>query len=314
MSGIFGIVGPVFLTILIGYLARRFKRISADGLRGLNDFVFMLALPALLFEGATSSGGLGATVAVSVVYFTVCIPIYLLAVLVGWKLRRLRLQEAGLFGLDASYGNLSMVGIPVVLAAFGQEGLHNLLAILAFHSILLLPIATVTAEFGINRNASLLRIFRSTMTSLLRNPVVLAVALGGLWSLLMPPLPGVLRNLLHMLGSAVSPVALFCLGGSLTGFNIRRDWPDAVLGTAIKLLVLPAAVWIAAILLKLPPLGTAVAVTAAAMPTGANAFILARRYATGMDRSGATVLLASGVSLLTLSLIVSLLVLRSSPG
>ena len=45
---------------------------------------------------------------------------------------------------------------------------------------------------------------------------------------------------------------------------------------------------------------------AAAMPTGATAFILARRYATGMDRSGATVLLASALSVVTLSVLIAL--------
>lgn len=306
MTIVLSIIGPVFITILLGYLARLTNRISAEGVRGLNDFVFMLALPALLFEGAATSGGLGPTLAVSIAYFSACLPVYALAVVLARRVRRLRLQEAGLVALDASFGNLSMVGIPLILAAFGPEGLRNLLAILAFHSILILPIATVIAEIGMNARASPFAILRSTLTSLLQNPMLLAVALGGLWSIFLPPPPDMIRRLLHLLGQAGSPVALFCLGASLTSFNLRRDWPDAVLGVAIKLLVLPLAVWGAALFFQLPPLGTAVAVVAAAMPTGATAFILARRYATGMDRSGATVLLASALSVITLSVLIAL--------
>ena len=49
---------------------------------------------------------------------------------------------------------------------------------------------------------------------------------------------------------------------------------------------------------------TAVAVTMAALPTGANAFILARRYATGADRSGSAVVLTTSISVLTLSALI----------
>ena len=59
------------------------------------------------------------------------------------------------------------------------------------------------------------------------------------------------------------------------------------------LAVLPLLVWALGHMAGLPPQELAVAVTLAAMPTGATAFILARRYATGMDRSGATVLLGT---------------------
>ncbi|WP_424140819.1 AEC family transporter [Roseomonas chloroacetimidivorans] len=53
----------------------------------------------------------------------------------------------------------------------------------------------------------------------------------------------------------------------------------------------------------LPPMELGVAVTIAAMPTGANAFLLSRRYAVGMERSGAAVLLGTIISVVSLSLI-----------
>ena len=44
-----------------------------------------------------------------------------------------------------------------------------------------------------------------------------------------------------------------------------------------------------------------VAVVAAALPTGANAYLLAQRYRIEADRSGATVLVTTALSVLTLS-------------
>jgi predicted permease len=68
----------------------------------------------------------------------------------------------------------------------------------------------------------------------------------------------------------------------------------------LKLAVLPLLVWGLCILIGLGPLETAVAVTSAALPTGANAFMLARRYRTGAERSGATVLVSTVISVFTL--------------
>ncbi len=68
---------------------------------------------------------------------------------------------------------------------------------------------------------------------------------------------------------------------------------------------MPALVWGMAGLLGLSPLETAVAVTAAALPTGANAFMLAQRYRLGEARSGAAVLVGTAASVVTLAFLVS---------
>ncbi|UFN47648.1 AEC family transporter [Roseomonas sp. OT10] len=301
MLSVFQIILPVFAIILLGYGARRTGRISPDGVRGINDFVFLLALPALLFEGAATNVSSAATLGVAVAYFAAILPAYAVALLLARRLRRLRLADAGLFALDATYSNLAMVGIPIILAAYGPDGLRSLLTILAFHSLIMLPVATLVAEMGVTERVRPWPILRSTTLAMVTNPIILAVVAGTIWAQLLPPPPEFLTRLLHMLGAAGPPAALFCLGASLTGFDVRRDWPDALLGTVLKLLALPVAVWLSARFFGLDALGTAVAVTAAGMPTGANAFILARRYATGMGRSGATMLLASGLSVLTVS-------------
>lgn len=67
---------------------------------------------------------------------------------------------------------------------------------------------------------------------------------------------------------------------------------------------MPALVWLVAWAMALSPLETAVAVMAAAMPTGANAFLLAQRYQVGAARSGATVLVSTVLSVVTLGVLV----------
>lgn len=76
----------------------------------------------------------------------------------------------------------------------------------------------------------------------------------------------------------------------------------------MKLVALPLIVWLLARhLFALPPLEVAVATIAAAMPTGANVFILARRYDLYLRRAASTVLISTVGSVVTISVILTLL-------
>lgn len=74
---------------------------------------------------------------------------------------------------------------------------------------------------------------------------------------------------------------------------------------ALKLLVMPALVWAACLALAVPPAQAAVAVLVAALPTGANAFLLAQRYRVAAEQSGAAVLLGTLLSVVTLSVLLA---------
>ena len=296
------VVAPIFAIIAAGYLAASRGFIDAAGFRGLNGFAFSLAAPALLFASGTA-GHLGGGAA-ALAYFLGAGLLYAL-VLWGGQRAGMGLTASGMLALDVSYGNTVMMGIPLILAAFGPPGLAILLAILALHSMVLLGVATVVAEVGQNQRAAPLRLLRTTLLGVARNPVVMAVILGMVWSLLALPVPGAARRTLELLGAAAPPVALFCLGGSLQGFDARAAWKQTGITVVLKLLALPVVVWVFCRLMGLTELEIAVAVVTAALPTGANAFLLARRYGTGIEASGASVLVSTLISVLTLTVLLA---------
>ncbi|HWX50435.1 MAG TPA: AEC family transporter [Roseomonas sp.] len=305
MHTLLNVVAPIFALIGIGYVSARRRWISEEALRGMTDFVFHLAMPALLLRGATTPHPNGGATAFA--FFSGCLTAYALALLLSRLVLRMRLAEGGTFALNAAFGNTAMIGVPLVLAAYGPTGLSQLLAIIGLHSLILLPLGTVVAEIGHSAHAPLAGILKATVLSVLRNPIVMAVLLGLVISRSGLELPSLVGRFLDMTGMAGPPLALFCLGASLIAFDARRDWHSALLCTALKLLLMPALVWLMGWVIGLPPLPLAVAVVAAGMPTGANAFFLARRYAAGADRSGATVLLSTVLSLVTLAVLLAVL-------
>jgi predicted permease len=302
MSGVVEVVTPVFAMIALGYLAARFRLVDERTLQGMTLFVFGLAAPALLFIGGTRphEGGGGAVTAL----LTGSVLVYFASVAFARRVLRVSAAEAAIFALACVFGNSVMMGVPLVIAAYGEAGVPHLLAILALQTLVLLGTATVMTELGLNAAAPWRLLLRATAEGILRNPIVLAVIAAVLWNAFAWPVPGTVRRTLEFLGAAAPPLALFCLGGGLAGIAAAAMWRETLAIVAIKLLVLPLVVATLGWLLGLAPIEMAVAVTVAALPVGANAFILARRYATGADRSGSAVVISTAISVLTLSALI----------
>jgi predicted permease len=302
MGTILEVVAPVFLIVLLGFAAARRRVVEDAAFAALARFTFLIAAPALLFAGGTRphEGGFWAGVALIGASF-------LVLGAVTWAARRRgqSLAEAALFGLACVFGNSVMMGIPLVIAAYGEAGIPALLAILGLQTVLVIGVVTLLVEIGMAAEAPWRQVMRSSAAGIARNPVLLAVLAAMAWNLTGLGIAAPIRRTLELLGAAAPPVALFCLGGSLFGLSAAALWRETVAIAAVKLLVLPALVWAAALILPLSPAETAVAVTMAALPTGANAFIIARRYATGADRSGSAVVFTTALSVLTLAALIA---------
>ena len=300
MGAILAAVAPVFAVVALGWVCAWRGLIDAAGFRGLNSYVFVVAVPALLFSSGTAGhvGGGPAGVAFFLAVFVVYGAVLLIGRALGWGLAR-----AGPMALDATFGNTVMMGIPLIFAAYGQAGLSILLVIIALHSLLLLTTATVVAELAQHVRAKPLALLGASVSGVLRNPIVMSVLAAQLWNALGLGVPEVLRRSLDLVGAAGAPTALFCLGASLLGFNLAAAWKQMAATVVLKLVALPVLVFAICRVMGLSPLETAVATTIAALPTGANAYLLSSRYGTGSAESGAAVLVSSVLSVVTLAVV-----------
>jgi predicted permease len=302
MTVILGTVLPVFGLMLTGYLFARSGTIDAAGSRGLSVFVFNVAIPALLFRslaGESRGAGLGIVYA----YFGGCLIVFALAMLVARLRFRHPLQLQSLMAINATFSNSVQLGIPIVFTAFGANGGHPLLLVIAFHTLTLMTLATILVEIGLGRGKGALRSVNSVLRALASNPLLLAIGAGWVWSLARLPLPGPLDEFLKLFGAAGSPCALFVLGASLATLRLSGDLAETLTVSALKLVVLPLVVYgLSRFVFELPPIEIAVATVTAALPSGANAFVLAQRYDLYVARSASIVLVTTVISVLSLSL------------
>jgi predicted permease len=83
------------------------------------------------------------------------------------------------------------------------------------------------------------------------------------------------------------------MGMSLRKYGVRGHTTPALVLTFLKLLLMPALVWLFAGLIGLPPGPTKVAVIAAACPTGVTPFLVAGRFRTGEGLASTTITLST---------------------
>ncbi len=298
MTVLFNIVCPVFTLIVMGALAIRLRLITPEAVRGMTDFVFFTAMPGLLFASVAQAPPLrlldiaGSFLAAALVLFAV-------ALLLARALFGARLGGAALFGLNCVFGNTVMLGIPIVDAAYGAEGVATLLTVIAFHSAVLLPVTILFIEADSGHGS--LRVLRAALRGVLRNPVVVSILLAFAWRFTGFALPDAVHRFLALIGGAGPPLALFCLGATLPRPSGWADLGEVSLAALLKLVAMPALVALLAHLVGVRGVAFSVVVVASALPTGANAFLLARRFETMMELSATTVVVSTALSVVTLT-------------
>jgi predicted permease len=298
---VFNVVFPVFALILIGYVCGRTGKLGEGAATELNRFVVWLALPAQLFNFASSSGwqtlwqpGFIAA------FFLSCLVVFILVLVTSW-IRNRDLAAASFSGLSASYSNTGYMGIPLCVLALGQDGLAPAI-ISTFIVFVMFAIATVLIEVGIQSHKKSHEIALSVFRSLCTNPLLIAPVTGLVWSSTDLVLYDPLAQVISFLAAAATPCALVSIGLFLMQKGSAPPQEAWSISFA-KLVIQPLVAWlIAGPLLDLPTLWVNSIVILAALPTGTGPFMLAQYYNADGRIISRVVLLSTLGSLLTLSL------------
>jgi malonate transporter and related proteins len=305
----------IVAVVVLGYVATRRGALGGEEAAPvLSAVAFVVLTPALLFR-TTALVDLATLPWVTLAaFFGPALVVLAAAYLVARAVRRPG-QPPGLPAVRAmsvTFGNTVQVGLPVVLALYGEEGLHLHIAIVSLHALTILTVVTALIEVDEARAARAepgaepahpLRTVAATARSTIVHPVVLPVLAGLAWNLAGLPLPQPVDDVLQLLAQAVVPVCLLLIGASLHRYAGRTALGPATVVAAAKLLVLPAAVLVTGRwLLGVPGLPLRVAVLCAAAPVGSNALLFAQRYRTGEGEASTAIALSTPAYALTLSL------------
>lgn len=304
MLSILGITGPIYLAIGVGYGLVRAGWFSADDMRVLGRFVIQVALPALLFLALSQRPW-------HEVFHARYLLAYALAslamVLLGlawahWRQRQ-GIRHSAIMAMGMACPNSGFVGYPVTLLTLGAPVAGVALALnMIVENLLIIPLLLALADMGRGSGQRWLPVLRQTLVGLLRNPMIIGIALGAAASVLGWRLPEAAGRTVQLFAQSSAALSLFVIGGSLAGLAGQRVW-SAVAQIATgklvlhPLLMLVVLAWV--LPLDDPGLRTALLLTTA-MPMMGIYTLLAQRH--GLQAlSSAAMLATTTASFVTLS-------------
>jgi len=300
---------PIVVLIAIGYFAVRLKLIDKPIGDFLNQYVFVLAAPALLFRNTAHTDipdvipwGLWLS------YYAPIFICLIIGVLLSFMLSpRRSAVERVVIGFASGFSNTVMLGIPVILTAFGDVASTPLFLILAFHGLLVFSSTTLIMELMSSEPKSIGSVFVAIVKSFQTNNVLIALLLGVIWGQTGLGIVEPIDDFLKLLGSSVIPVALIGIGATLAVTKVRQSVGEALYVSAIKLAVHPALVFVFGYyVFDLPGLWVATSTVLAGMPSGVFTSIFAHRYNADPGAASSMIMISTLISAGTLIVLLSL--------
>jgi len=291
----------LLLIMAAGFLFTKMGMFSAKTRGDLTNIVIYLVLPCNIF-GSFHKGISPEILRQCVVVLFVSFGMHLLYFILSKVLyihfkpeKRVVAQYATIIN------NSGFMGLPVMDAVFGQTGL-------LYGSVVLIPMRVFMWTAGLS-------LFTKAETgqkvkTLATHPCIWAVILGFAYIFAPFELPLFIRNSISAIGGCTTALSMLVIGSILTGVDPRsvKDI-DCFYYTLFRLIVIPAIVFGALLLLKVDPLVTGVAVLASAMPSAVVSALLAEKYGQDTAFASKIILVSTTLSIITLPVISMVLTL-----
>lgn len=292
---------PIFIMMIIGYFFRYFNIITEQFTKEMNSFVFKIALPVLVFEELHQEhfSDIWDSGFVLFCFFATLISIIILAV---WTVIFKGIDDRAEF-IQASFrSSAALLGVGIVQNLYGDAGFVPLMIVGAvpLYNITAVILLTVVKPDGKEKLTT--DTLKKTALGIIKNPIIIGIVVGFIWSILRIPSPGIFNKTVHYVANLATPLGLIALGASLNFKSIDKNKGAVFTATSFKLVIfcamfLPIAISFGyrrdRLLAILIMLGS---------PTTVSSFVMAKSMGHDGQTSAGTVMCTTLFSAFTLTL------------
>lgn len=208
---------PVFLLMALGFLFRKLGWLDEVFASKMNQFVFLVPLPLLVFEDLASVDfqKVWNLKFVLFCFFVTLASIALAGILsLLWKDRGIR----GEF-IQVSYrSSAALLGIAFIQNIYGDAGLAPLMIIGSVPLYNMMAVVVLSFFQPEQRKRDKL-LWKKTLKGIVTNPIIIGIAAGLFWSALRIPMPYVIEKTVSNIGAVATPLGLMALGAS---FDVQK--------------------------------------------------------------------------------------------
>ncbi len=284
------IVAPVFLLAAVGFgwvkLGYEYR------VEFVTRFAMTLSVPCLIFTALMQTeidASALATLSLA------SIAAYVLVTLLMWAVVALGRLDRRTFLAPLIFGNTGNLGMPLALFAFGETGLGYAVVVFAV-------MAVGSFTFGIWLVSG-----GGSLTKVLREPLVFATLLGGLFLWQGWQTPTFLTNALDLIGQMAIPMMLITLGVAVARLK-PSNFTGPIVLSIIKAVLCAAAAAAVGLWFGLDDIALAVLIVQIATPVAVTSYLLAEKYGADADSVAGLVVVSTCLSVITLPLILAFVI------
>ena len=225
----------LFVCLIIGILLKKSKIIPDNFHTSLNAFVINISLSAFslyyISKIELNSSVIYPVLVVWIGIFAAILFFAGLGKIFGWKSSLI-----GALIMCAGFGNTSFVGIPLIQAMYGEEGLKTVMLVDQPGFVALSTVGILVANFYSGSKDSLLK----HLSKILKFPPFIAFVIALLLNIFSIEIPKDFDEVLMKLGATTVPLALVSVGSQMQWKKIeKKEGFHLFIGLLFKLVLLP---------------------------------------------------------------------------
>ncbi|MGP9675284.1 MULTISPECIES: AEC family transporter [unclassified Halomonas] len=263
---------PVFAMVFLGIGLKRLGWIDRTFVTTASALVFKATLPTLIFLSLIKADiSVALDISLMVFFAIATLGQFVLSWL--WAHFRVPYAERGIYVQGAFRGNCGVVGLALAAGMYGNYGLStgSLLVgvvIIMYNALSVVVLTAYQTEQAAN--------WRSILKHIATNPLIISVIVALPFTAFSISLPSWVMTSGDYFASLTLPLALICIGATLSMSSIRDKSDIAVSSSIMKMAILPVLSTVAAWLLGFEGEQLGLLFLFFASPTAAASFVMVK--------------------------------------
>ena len=293
MLGIFletlNITAPVFAMLFLGVLLKRIGAINDGFIVSASGLVFNVTMPALLFLGIIHADLRDALQPKLLIFFSV-VTLLSFACTWAWAVRRCPHADRGIYVQGSFRGNNGVVGLALAASMYGDYGISVGAILAALVIVFYNTLSTIVlAVYSPVIKSDPWSIFKSVLA----NPLIISVIVASPFAYFEIALPNWLEKSGSYLAQMTLPLALICIGGTLSLASLRKSGKLAVSASLVKMIWLPLFCTLLAWIVGFRGAELGILFLYFGSPTAAASYIMARTANGNYELAAAIIVLTT---------------------
>ncbi|MDX9938972.1 MAG: AEC family transporter [Sphaerochaetaceae bacterium] len=292
----FNVLFPLFAKISLGYAVRHMGLLSEKTLREMNNLVFRLFLPLLLFSNIYKTD-FSTITSYDLLWFAV---LSLVVMFGSYMFLIPRVEQEnhkrGVLVQAICRSNFIFFGIPMATTLYGgtSAGIASLMV------GVVVPLVNMNSVIALEYFRGNTPNYPKILRGIIVNPIIIGGLLGLLCAFTGFKLPRFLEQFVFEIADIATPLALIILGGSVTFTSMKTNLKPLLIGVFNRLVIVPAIGLTASILIGFRSVELVLLMSMFASPAAVSSYTMAQQMDGDAELAGQLVVFTTAFSLATL--------------